>query len=416
MRSTTVLAFLAALVVAAPAVAQNRIAAVVNDDMISVHELEARTSLAIASSGMQDGVEARRRILPQVLRRLIDEKLQLQEAARLNLPVTEADIDAGIANIEQNNRLPPGSFDGLVRRLGIDPPLARQQIKAEIGWGRVVRRTIMPMIKIGDEEVDSQLEMLRANLGRPEYLANEIMLAVDAPEREDEVRRLGERLLEQLHSGIPFTALARQFSQSATAAAGGDLGWVTRGMIEDDVLAVIETLRPGTVSSLVRGIGGYFIVALRDRRTAGAVSAGDATLSLVQVFLPLRTDASAAEKSAQASKAAEIARSLTTCAEAEQAAKDSGAPQSGSINNVRARDLPEPILRAVSGLKPGQVAPPQSVADGTSILMVCGRTEPDANLPQRSDITRRLENERLESAARRSLRDLRRAAFIEVRI
>ena len=86
---------LAALLLGGGAGAQNslRIAAVVNDDIISVYDLNARLSLALASSKVRNKAEARRRLAPQVLRTLIDDKLKLQEARRLSIRASKKDID-----------------------------------------------------------------------------------------------------------------------------------------------------------------------------------------------------------------------------------------------------------------------------------------------------------------------------------
>src|SRR3546814_18280943 len=78
---------------------------------------------------------------------------------------------------------------------------------------------------MGEEVMDGALARLEANRGRPEYLVAEIFLGVDEPEREAEVRRLAESLVQQIRQGNPFPGIARQFSQAAGAASGGDLGW-----------------------------------------------------------------------------------------------------------------------------------------------------------------------------------------------
>ena len=84
-----------------------RIVAVVNDEVISLYDLSTRTRLNMASSGLEDSAAIRRQVQAQTLRALIDERLQAQEAQRLNLSVTQAEIDSSIARIEQQNRMQP---------------------------------------------------------------------------------------------------------------------------------------------------------------------------------------------------------------------------------------------------------------------------------------------------------------------
>ena len=94
-----------------------RIAAVVNDEVISIYDLAARISIVVASSNLRDAPELRRQIAPQVLRTLVDEYLQTQEAARLDIAVTDRDVEFTIDRIEQGRGLGEGGFDNFVRTL-----------------------------------------------------------------------------------------------------------------------------------------------------------------------------------------------------------------------------------------------------------------------------------------------------------
>src|SRR5688500_16678796 len=106
---------------AAPLGAQEtlRIAAVVNDEVISVFDLANRTRLALLTTGLPDNMDTRRRLQPQVLRSLIDERIQTQEAARQNISATESEMQSAIARIEENNRMPPGGLEQVIRQSGV---------------------------------------------------------------------------------------------------------------------------------------------------------------------------------------------------------------------------------------------------------------------------------------------------------
>ena len=93
---------------------------------------------------------------------------------------------------------------------------------------------------------------------------------MDTPEREDEVRRLADRLYEQIGQGASFTAVARQFSQSAGATNSGDLGWVQQGQLPEELDAALRQLRPGQATRSIRSVTGYHILLLRDQRTVAA--------------------------------------------------------------------------------------------------------------------------------------------------
>ena len=127
---------LAAIVVAGPAQAQEvmRIAAVVNDEIISVYDLSARMRLVLISSGLEDTQEVRNRLVPQVLRGLVDERLQLQEAKRLNISVRQDRIDEALHTIEEQNEMAAGGLDAFLGRAGVDRATIEEQVRAGISW------------------------------------------------------------------------------------------------------------------------------------------------------------------------------------------------------------------------------------------------------------------------------------------
>ena len=103
----------------------DRIAAVVNDEIISIRDLDARLKLVVTVSGMPDNIENRRRALPQVLRKMVDERLQSQEASRLKVAIGNEEVLRGVANIENQNHMPPGSLLPSLAKAGVDPDAAR---------------------------------------------------------------------------------------------------------------------------------------------------------------------------------------------------------------------------------------------------------------------------------------------------
>ncbi|MBF0393684.1 MAG: peptidylprolyl isomerase [Alphaproteobacteria bacterium] len=394
----------------------DRLAAVVNDEAVTARDIETRARLVMLSSGLQDSPEIRRRMMPQVVRRLIDERLQLQEAEKLKITVTDNDIAQGIATIEQRGKMGPGGFEKLLRANGIDMAAGRQQVRAEIAWIKVVRRKLLPNVKVSEEEIDAKLETVRGNLGQPEFLAAEIVLPVEQPDQEDEVKTLLERLVEQLRGGTSFSSLAQQFSQSATAANGGDLGWVAPAMLDPDIAKALGGIEVGQVAA-VRSSAGWHIVALREKRIAGqGRDASGVMLDLAQIVLPLPRDLPQEEALRRVGELKAQTRAVKNCDEMETLGKNLRLSQSGRLGKVKAGDLPDHLREVV--LKLGEKSPsePVPVPGGAAILMVCKRDTPDAALPSREAVRARIEEERLDIQARRYLRDLRRAAFIELRM
>ncbi|MEW5727379.1 MAG: peptidylprolyl isomerase [Pseudomonadota bacterium] len=402
---------------AVPARAQvDRIAAVVNDEVITIHDLEARMRMAMALSNIPDSPEARRRVLPQVLRKMIDEKLQLKEAERLKISMTNAEVDQGIAMIEQQNRQPRGALLRGLQAAGVDASAVRDQVRADLLWLRVVGRVLRPQIKIGDEEVNDRLESIKARQGQPEYNIAEIYLPVETPDQEAEMRQLADRLLEQLKAGAPFPALARQFSRAPTAATGGAMGWVAQGMIDEDLLAAVADMNPGQVSPVIRAADGFHVMALIDRRIAGATADPlNATVSLARLVLPVPPGAPPKEQ--LLARARDLTKGANGCDQLDEVARRIGAPAPVRQPPVRVGELKSDLIPVVAALRPGEPAQPVITEEGITVTMVCRREDAaTVQLPSPQTVRRMIEDERVDMLARRYLRDLRRSAFVDVRI
>lgn len=389
-----------------------RIAAVVNDEVISIYDLVARIDIIIATTNLTDSPELRRQIAPQVLRSLIDEQLQLQEAQRLGIEVDDSELEEAITRVEERNNLPKGGLDRFLAARRLDREAVVEQLRAEIAWTKVVRRRLGPTVTVGEDEIDEALARLEANKGQPQFRVAEIFLSVESPDVEDEVLRTAQNLIDQMRQGAAFSVVARQFSQSATSAVGGDIGWVIKGQLPaeiDDALAKIE---PGQITSPIRTFEGYHIVMLLDRRTLLTNDSGDARVHLAQLIVDEPPDDLAAQRTLlqPAIDGAETCEALLKSAEA------FASSLSGDLGTLSPDDLPADIRQAIEPLVAGQVSEPLPYEQGLRVFMVCEREETTSQLPDRDNIRRDIANRRLELQARRYLRDLRRTAFVDLRI
>lgn len=412
-----VVALLALLLGIVPAKAEDiqRIAAIVNDEVISMYDLVARVKMVIKTSRLPDGPETRRRIVPQVLRTLIDERLQLQEARRLNLKVTDDELQRAVDSLEERNDLAPGGFDEFLTRNDIEKSTVMGQLRAAFAWSKVVNQRIRPRVTIGQEEVDEVLDRIKRNQSRSEYLVGEIFLAVDSPEDEPSVRQAAERLATQIRNGATFAVLAEQFSQSASASSGGDVGWVQPGQLDPVLDDALATMSPGELSDPIRTLTGFTILLLRDQRIMNAKAPNERAVSLRQIVLKHPPDASADQILAQRELAQRISNTAESCDDMARLGSEEQVTSSGQLQKVMIKDLSEPLRSLALELDIEQPSPPISGEDNISVVMVCER-DAEANLPSRDEITNSLGRERMNILTRRYLRDLRLGAFLDVRV
>jgi peptidyl-prolyl cis-trans isomerase SurA len=400
-------ALLAALLVlfALPLAAQEvqRIAAIVNDDVISGYDLERRVELVISTTRLQDNPETRRRLRRDVLRNLIDEKLQLQEASRNNIKVADEEVDRALGMIARQNNLPADRFDEFLRANGVPKVALEQQIKAEIAWSKLVRRRLRSSVVVGQEEIDEALARIRQNADAAESRISEIFLPVDSPELEAETQRTAERLAQQIRDGAPFSAVARQFSRGTTAASGGQIGWIRSGQLAPELEQAIEGMQPGQVSEPVRAAGGFYVLQLHERRRGAG--AGEVTLSLKRILLPAGSDPAEARRAAAATQGCESADAL---------AQQLGATATNEASSVKLDDVPPRLRNVLAALPVGQFSEPIQADEGLMLLAVCSREEAESEL-NREQVAEDLVRQRMAMLANRYMRDLRRAAVVELR-
>lgn len=402
-----------ALLGAVPAAAQDqRIVAVVNEDIVTSFDLESRLAIMMIGAGAQDTNEARQRLRPQVLRQLIDERIQMQEARRLGLAVPRSDVDEIVRRIEQNNNLPVGGLDRVLRQAGASRAVFERQIEAMQSWQRVVNARLRPQIEIGRDEIQDVVRRYSGTEPVQEYLLGEIFLAVDSPDQEDEVRQRFDDLLAQIRNGVNFAELAQRYSQGASASEAGDIGWVEKGTLDDEIEKALENAQPGTIAGPARVAGGFYLYILRERRTIAAPTPEDARVDLAQIVFPA---ASPDERESARALAEMVRESVQGCADLDRVAREARVPAPQRVSELRVGDLAPDMRARVLPLGVGDTTEAFATDRGIAIAMVCVRQEAPSNVPTESDIEEALSRQRLETAARRYLRDLRRVAVVDIR-
>ena len=389
--------------------------AIVNGEVITDTDVEQRLNLVLAANGGRASEDERVRLRLQVLRNLIDEKLQIQEAAEHDVKVPDEEVDQAYARVAQNFRQTPDQFAAYLKDRGSSTGSIKQQIKGEITWSRLLRRRVEPFVNVGDEEVRAVIAKLNASKGQQQYRVGEIFLSA-TPENAAQVTADAARIVTQIRQGASFVAYARQFSEASTAAVGGDLGYVLPGQLPAELQAIVPAMAPGTVSDPIRVAGGVTILSLVDRKQVLVADPRDAVLSLKQMSITFPAGLNEA-------KAAEIVRnvqartqSMGGCGRVEAVGRELGADVVQN-DQVRIRDLPAPLQTMMQNLQIGQATPPfGSRGEGIRVLVLCGRDDPQqAAGPSFDEVYSQMNDERVNRAARRYLRDLRRDAVIDYR-
>jgi peptidyl-prolyl cis-trans isomerase SurA len=396
-----------------PAPLGSSIVAVVNDNIITSSDLNARIAMALLAAGLPDTPDVRAHLAPQILRVLIDEQLQLQEAKKQDITVSQDDIDKAMKKIVDDNHIPGGDMKAYLEARGIPYDALLQQIRAGLSWSKVVQRELRPRVDIGDDEVDAVIERTRANAGKDEFLTSEIFLSVDNPKDEEQVHAFAENLAQQIRQGGVFGAIARQFSQSASAASGGDIGWIQQGQLAPELDRALEALAINAISDPIRAPSGYYILGLRDKRTVTLEGeTAPPSVALQQVSRPF----AGADKSALLKEAGQLRAAMTSCDDLKTKLPAQFPDwKREDLGSVKIATAPAWLTARVKDVPPGKSTDAMAANGNALIIFVCGRSG-GGGKADRDAITNQIGNEKLELQARGLLRDLRRAAYMDIRL
>jgi len=396
----------ATLGLSAPVNAQNAegVAAIVNDKVISTFDVRQRANMLLMFANLQPTPELLERARTQALRDLVDEQLQLEEAARFEVTVAGDTIDRRM--IEMATRAET-TLEGLTSNLargGVSVGTLRTQIRAEIAWQRLISGMYGSRVRISPNDIAETQQRIAANARRPQYEMSEIFLPADTPQEFSEMEQGAMRLLEQMQARAPFPLVARQFSQSPSAAAGGDLGWISATELAPEIRPVAERLQTGQVSLPIRTSTGVYLIAMRNRRE-GIADGAASIVSLRQVSAP----------AARTTSLERLRRRSAGCSDLDDDIRGIQGASVLDLGQTVEADLSPDIRSRLEGVSVGSASTVVNNGEQANIIILCARETGGSAIPDRQQIEDRLREAELSMLAERYLRNLRREATIITR-
>lgn len=406
---------------------ENGIVALVNDAPITSYELKQRMNLVMTTSNIPRTPEMEKKVREQVLEQLETELLQRQEAQKNDITVSSVEVDKYMKDILDENRMTKEQLSEVLGRGGVQLATFRSQLAAQILWQKAVNEHYAGRVNISPETVDSEMGRIKESAHKAHFQVSEIFLAVDNPDLDEKVKKSAEDLVAQIKGGAQFPAIARQFSQSPSAAQGGDIGVVYDGQLAPELNAQLAKMGTGDMSAPIRSIGGYYILVLRQRFEPAGTKIEDEKptaaslppvvhLGRLLLRLPPKIDKETADRVLQVAK--QIQGAVTSCDVASKIPQNAQGVLYFDLGNTRISDLNDQTRKVLEATEVGGTAEPFRSDAGMEIFVRC---EPRIvkklafPMPTRDQIEQQLFSEQISALARRYQRDLRRSANIEVR-
>lgn len=394
---------------AAQAQTSHGIAAVVNDDIITTHDLRQRVLFMLATTGAERDQATINRLQRQALQNLIDEHIQLQESDKFEQNISDAEVNRSVGRLIGRNGLDPNEVAQQLASVGVSINTLRDQVRSEIAWQRIVNGLYGSRIRISDAQIDQTLTRLSTNADKPSFRVAEIFIEA-TPEigGMDGAMEGGRAMMTQAQQGAPFPLLAQQFSSAPSAAKGGDVGWIREGELRPELDAVLPSLQKGQISEPIVVPGGVYVIALLDER----VNTSDTVYTLSQVNIQI-SDPSEMEASMERLRA--LKPNLTSCKTLKSDLSGQENVASAEMGEIKASEVSGEILATIEATEVGALSEPFETPGGPVSLLVCDRQVTGAGIPTRKEVEERLMDQQLAQASKRHLRDLRRKATIMMR-
>lgn len=415
---------LAGLVRAAPPLPQepveaDRVVAVVNDEVITLHELQGRLDSVVSQLKRQGTELPPKEVLQkQMLERMIMDRIQVQYAKENGLHVEDGELDMAINRIAANNKMTPDQFRKALEKDGVTFVKFREEIRDEMLISRLKNREVDSKINISEGEVDNYLAGQAQAGVTPEYHLAHILVRTPegaSPEQLQKLKAKAEQIMEHLRKGDDFAQVAAAYSDAPDALDGGDLGVRPADRLPSLYAEAAAKLQPGEVSPLLHSPNGFHIVRLLEKRGGGAalppVQQTHARHILIKVNELVSEDEArrklqaVRERLEHGGDFAELARLYS---------QDGTASKGGDLGWVYPGDTVPEFERAMDQLKVGDISQPIQTQFGFHLIQVLERRTQDVSDERRRVLARQvLRDRRADEDYQDWLRQMRDRAYVE---
>lgn len=381
------------------------ISAIVNDEVISRYDVQQRIKLIIVTSGIQPTQENVSRLEKQAIRALVNEKIQLQEAIKLDVPTSSEEIDLMLRRIASGNEMSAEEIINFISSNGVNSETLLNQIKAELLWNKIVRGRFGSYINISEDEISIVYNRTIESLDREQYDISEIFIGFESKEEEVDALNLAKRLIEQLKNGASFAPVAQQFSQASSSGQGGYIGWVAEGQLNSKIVDALKGLNNKQISDPIKTVNGFYVVRLNEKAEAGGKNYMRNQYDLISITF---------DKDRK-TEAQNFSNDFISCKRLDGLLEKYQEREVNLIGKRILSELPTDLHSELLSKEAGDTLNLRYSNDYIDLILICDRKDDIGIEVSRESIEDNLYAQKMGMMSRRHLRDLRRDAVIEYR-
>ena len=404
---------------AANPVPLDRVLVIVNDEAITQWDMSEQRRILLSQMQASKITPPPNDVLDkQVLERLIVERAVLQYAKETGIRIDDTTVERTILRVAEENKLSPDEFRKVLEREGIPYANYREDIRRQITIQRVRDREVDSKVTVSDGEVDNYLATVASQAGgEDEYLLSHIYISVAeqaSPTAVDESRKRAEQALAEVRSGKDFGQVAASYSSAPDATSGGNLGWRTRARLPSVFADIVQKMKPGEVSAVLRSASGFHVVKLVEERNRNQPTVVDQTHAR---HILIKVNEQTSESDAKI-KIDRLRERLVAGANFEELARanseDASNAKGGDLGWLSAGDTVPDFEHAMDRLAVNEISQPVRTPFGWHLIQVIERRKQDVTQQRRRDEARKaIRQRKSDEQFEEFVRQLRDRTYVE---
>ncbi|GHT93412.1 chaperone SurA [Alphaproteobacteria bacterium] len=401
------------------AVEYSGIVAIINDEIVTSYDLENRVRLVMLSIG--DGVTAdmKAKIYTEVLEEIVNEKLKTQctkkytpKGGWMSKKEMNDAVKDTVQDMAKQINKSPEEFLEFLESKGINFNVIKSQIEANLCWVEYIKARFGKNINISESELNRIYATVKEKFTKESYYVHRMFFPFSKPSEEAAIASHANNLLNMLKNGAEFGSVARQFSKSADAKRGGELGWIFQGQLSPEEESTLKGMSIGSYA-IAKSSKGYFLLYLHDKRESGVRSLTD--LDIVQVIMPFQQKNPSSDVIGPLMDYVnDLMKKSNGAKDLVAKAKESGMMMISDVTHCTLESMQPQFRNMLSDVQQDCFSKPMLVDGGIVVVCVMDRKVTTLKEPSRDEIKYQKTSERLTVFAERELQDLKKKAVINI--
>ncbi len=390
------------------------IVAIVNDEPITMMDLDGRLRLIIISSNLPNNADTRKNLSGQVLQSLINERLQQQEAKKLGIRVSDQEVENNIKFIENQNNMQENQLVETLFKNGVPKSVLPKRLKANLIMEKLLNNVIRPKVIINNSEVNNEYNNIISNKGKLEYKYSEISFNFTNISKKENLILIAKQIRNKITEENNFDTIAKRIQENGTGNYKKN-DWKLLNKINQDIYSNIKNLDKNEISDLIISNTSISIIKMDDKREFKIPDLSDSVtdISFISFDLPINKNKLDIIKE----DIKKLTNNLKSCDEMTDLSKVYGNKKGKYLGKVLLKNLPNYFTEEIKKLGLNQSSKPIVADDGIYVTMICNNNK---KLNQEYAIKEMIKNN-IRSRSTKTLReryllDLNRKALIDVRI